>query len=379
MQTKTVGVALTVAVCLWTSTPRSVRAQSCAGDCDGNGTVTIDELITAVNIALEVLPLERCGAADHDGSAAITVDELVLAVSLALSNCPMVTPAVTPTATETPPPTATPTSGVPTPPLVGEILFQSTRNGSPHIFVMAPDGTNVRELTQGSASDRAPRWNADRSRIVFTRDGRLHVMNGDGSGITQLLSRNTQFAPTFSSDGSAVVYVDLSDRSNIFRYTLDTGDIRPLTAGAWSDASPTFTPDGQHIFFTSNRDSIFFEIYRMDPDGSNVVRVTNNQNYDALGGVSPNETRLVSAGRAAVGTVSFGIFTSDLDGSNVVQLTSTSDDSDDESPLWSPDGNYIAYRPFINGRPKIYRMQSDGQFPTDLSRNDAYEFASDWK
>ncbi len=66
-------------------------------------------------------------------------------------------------------------------------------------------------------------------------------------------------------------------------------------------------------------------------------------------------------------------------GSTAVQLTSTADRSDDESPIWSPDGNYIVFRPFVSGRPKIYRMQANGSFITDLSNNDSYEVAGDWK
>ena len=80
-------------------------AQSCPGDCDGNGTVSIGELVMVVNIALGDLPLTECAAADADGSGTITIDETVLAVNAALNGCPP--PAATATAavpTETPTP-----------------------------------------------------------------------------------------------------------------------------------------------------------------------------------------------------------------------------------------------------------------------------------
>lgn len=84
----------------------------------------------------------------------------------------------------------------------------------------------------------------------------------------------------------------------------------------------------------------------MNGDGSNVVRVTNNEAYEMLGEVSPGGRRLVCAARNAVGTSSLGIFVSDVDGSNPVQLTSTADRSGGEHPIWSPDKNYIAFRPY---------------------------------
>jgi hypothetical protein len=47
----------------------------------------VDELIQGVNIALGTAALETCGAfdANHDGS--VTVDELVIAVNKALNGC----------------------------------------------------------------------------------------------------------------------------------------------------------------------------------------------------------------------------------------------------------------------------------------------------
>ena len=60
----------------------------CVGDCDGDGAVTVDELTTGVNIALEILPQSRCRAIDPDGSGITSVDEIIAAVERALNGCP---------------------------------------------------------------------------------------------------------------------------------------------------------------------------------------------------------------------------------------------------------------------------------------------------
>jgi len=60
----------------------------CTGDCDGNGTVSIGELIVAVNISSGTAPLSRCPAADRDHNGAVTIDELITAVNNATSGCP---------------------------------------------------------------------------------------------------------------------------------------------------------------------------------------------------------------------------------------------------------------------------------------------------
>ncbi len=85
----------------------SVRAASaaCLGDCDHSGTVTVEELVLGVNIALGTVSLAECPSFDRDIDNAVSVDELITAVNTALSQCP-----AEPTATVTPTPTATPTA-----------------------------------------------------------------------------------------------------------------------------------------------------------------------------------------------------------------------------------------------------------------------------
>jgi hypothetical protein len=61
---------------------------ACAGDCDGNGEVSISELILAVNISVAGTSLDECRAVDRDGSGAVTIDELIVAVRNALNGCP---------------------------------------------------------------------------------------------------------------------------------------------------------------------------------------------------------------------------------------------------------------------------------------------------
>ena len=61
---------------------------SCTGDCDGSGDVTVNELITMVNIALGNAQLSACPAGDADGSGDITINEIIAAVNFALGSCP---------------------------------------------------------------------------------------------------------------------------------------------------------------------------------------------------------------------------------------------------------------------------------------------------
>lgn len=82
----------------------------CVGDCDSSGDVTVDEVITMVNIGLGTAEAASCPAGDSDGSGSVTVDEIVTGVTIALEGCPDdVDPTPTPTVEVTAEPTETPT------------------------------------------------------------------------------------------------------------------------------------------------------------------------------------------------------------------------------------------------------------------------------
>jgi cell division septation protein DedD len=60
---------------------------SCAGDCDGNGEVTVAEIITLVNVAIGNADPTTCPAGDRNHDGQITVNEIVQAVNAALNGC----------------------------------------------------------------------------------------------------------------------------------------------------------------------------------------------------------------------------------------------------------------------------------------------------
>ncbi len=64
------------------------RPEGCPGDCDGDGRVTVSELVAGVNDLLTpIVGGLRCAALDTDGNGTITVAELVAAVNSALRGC----------------------------------------------------------------------------------------------------------------------------------------------------------------------------------------------------------------------------------------------------------------------------------------------------
>lgn len=70
-----------------TPTPTSPGGDGCTGDCDSSDSVTVDEIVRGVNIALGTRPAEDCLPFDRDDSGTVTVDEIVDAIGNALNGC----------------------------------------------------------------------------------------------------------------------------------------------------------------------------------------------------------------------------------------------------------------------------------------------------
>jgi cysteine-rich repeat protein len=94
------GVALLVGVLV------GPAGAQCVGDCNGDGSVAINELITGVNIALGSSPVTACASFDTNSDGTVAINELITGVNNALGTCTAVTP--TPTASTSPTTSVTP-------------------------------------------------------------------------------------------------------------------------------------------------------------------------------------------------------------------------------------------------------------------------------
>jgi Tol biopolymer transport system component len=123
------------------------------------------------------------------------------------------------------------------------------------------------------------------------------------------------------------------------------------TTEDYAVSTPSATPIGGgtgKIVFTSERDGNS-EIYVMEADGSNQVRLTNNNTEDWGPTWSPDGKRIVYSSNL---DESVDIYVTSSDGSKTVNLTENN--ADDYSPSWSPDGRLIAYQAFDGLIDKVY-------------------------
>ena len=273
----------------------------------------------------------------------------------------------------------------------GKIAFVSSRNGPPgEIYVMNPDGTNQRNITNSPASEARPAFSPDGKKIAFVRDFKgIFLMNPDGSGQTQILDgasagfSSISSFPNWSPDGTKIVFNGLlkgsPDGADIYVINADGTGLTRLTTDPADDSCPAWSPDGTKIAFATIRNrvpnEVNYEIYVMNADGSNQTRITNNTKFDHSPAWSPDGTRIAFTSRR---DDNFEVYVMNADGSNQTRITF--DGEQDSDAKWSPDGTRIAFLSSRGGRfGEIWTMNPDGTGLVNLTNADGFDMDPSWQ
>ena len=121
--------------------------------------------------------------------------------------------------------------------------------------------------------------------------------------------------------------------------------------------------NGGRIAFSSARDGNP-EIYVMNADGSDLVRLTNHPAPDVNVAWSPNGKQLAFTSSRDGNPE---IYLINADGTGLVNLTVHP--APDDRAAWSPDGRKIAFATMRDGNAEIYVMNADGTKPTNLTHH----------
>jgi len=130
------------------------------------------------------------------------------------------------------------------------------------------------------------------------------------------------------------------------------------------------------IMFSGTHDAPQGEIYSMNPDGSGVFRLTNDDVTDFMPDVSPKGAFFVWV-RFAPGGLTSELYTENLDGSKRKRLTYLNGVV--LSPRYSPDGNKIAFEAGVgNNGVELFVMNADGTGIVQLTNSGKRSQEADW-
>jgi Tol biopolymer transport system component len=251
-----------------------------------------------------------------------------------------------------------------------KILFQSDRdnpeNGNYDIYVLNADGSGQTRLTTDAVDDSMAVWSPDGSKIAFQslRNGpyyQVYVMNADGTNqlnISNGVSVDSQ--PSWSPDGTKIAFASDRDHTgtpSVYIMNANGSNQTRLTFASepFKDEQPIWSPDGSRIAFVSTRDSVVETWQETDDEGGILVRTAVRTNKE--------------------------IYLMNADGSNPVRLTNTLEN--DDSPNWSPDGTQLVFRSerdrdCCDGTPQLWLMNADGSNQVNLSNNPFGDYGPSW-
>ena len=282
------------------------------------------------------------------------------------------------------------------------IVYVSEEDGNAEIYVVDPEsGESYAVDPRPSTTESSPRWSPDGTFIAFVsgEPGNLHiaVASADGkepvrrltphsSGAGQgAASAGNQESPRWNADGGQIAYVtDMDGHSDVYVASHNIGNGEPgsparITSSDMEEFLGDWSPDGQWLVFSRRGEEDSQGLWLRNPAGVNLFQLTSGNDLAPVW--SPDGDAVA--------------FVRNVDGNRDIYLLLPEDDDDwrgpvkaeplitspeaDHSPAWAPDGDTLAYVSERDGNPEIYVVETDDDSPPQrLTTNEAEDGQPVW-
>lgn len=178
------------------------------------------------------------------------------------------------------------------------IAFTGGYDGGSDVYLMPSGGGVPKRLTFHPSRDRVLGWMPGGGEVYFRSDRemaqrgeRVYTVAVEGGGMPKALPVDRAGLSAVSPDGKSIAYNRISreDRTwkryrggmaqNIWLGSMKDMDYRPVTDWTGTDNYPMWGSDDR-IYFTSDREDGTLNLYRCNPSGGDVTRLTNYKDYD---------------------------------------------------------------------------------------------------
>ncbi len=190
-------------------------------------------------------------------------------------------------------------------------------------------------------------------RLLFVADGAIYIVGVDGAGFRGLTGSAQARDLALSPDGTQIVFVGAGSgsASEVYLLTIDSGEVRPLTALGYADVvGPSWHPDGQSIVFAAGQGGgDARDLFTVRSDGGDLERRTvfgqpppADGTGDGFVAVGVSDPLFVPDGSGIV-FAGPGLALLDLDTQQVHALTIPGGWGNDTNPRWRPGTFELAY------------------------------------
>ena len=227
------------------------------------------------------------------------------------------------------------------------IVFTSERGITHDLYVMDSDGNNLVRLTHDNFVEIHPSWTPDGKRLAFSSfravvgNWEIYAMDANGNNPINLTKHKWQDdSPSWSPDGSKIAFVSVRDGGlvtpeHIFVMNADGKERRNLTGDTdlTKNQHPTWSPDGSMIAFHSQHifaPGLRYQIYAITAEGEELEKLT-EEGSNRFPAYSPDGAKIAYVSHRNGDS---NIYLMDTDGMNAVKLTNTPPGVDNIRPSW---------------------------------------------
>ena len=210
-----------------------------------------------------------------------------------------------------------------------QVFFVGNHGGYGNVFYVDVDSLyrplhKPETLVRGERADRFEAFHYLESRLSISREGVLafvtksgdrdvihtYDLEADAHGPTyDFEGLIAVYSPTWSPDGRRLAFssIDQSGHIDLYVYDTEAAQLSRITQDMYDDRDPAWSPDGRYIAFSSDRTSVgeahAYNLFKYDFSTGAVEYITFGQHHDFSPRWSPDGTQIVftSARRDSVG------------------------------------------------------------------------------